>query len=57
MLRTALAANGIHVGQLIIPGGITPGHPTHDPDVLAEKLWTMHTTRTTFRVFAEPMDL
>jgi NADP-dependent 3-hydroxy acid dehydrogenase YdfG len=57
MLHTALAADGVHVGQLIIPGGITPGHPTHDPDVLAEKLWTMHSARTTFRVFAEPMDL
>jgi hypothetical protein len=57
MLHTALAADRVHVGQLIIPGGITPGHPTHDPDVLAEKLWTMHTARTTFRVFAEPMDL
>jgi NADP-dependent 3-hydroxy acid dehydrogenase YdfG len=57
MLSTALADDGVHVGQLIIPGGITPGHPTHDPDVLAERLWTMHTARDTFRVFAEPMDL
>ena len=57
MLHTALAAENVHVGQLIIPGGITPGHPTHDPDVLAERLWTMHTGRDTFRVFAEPMDL
>jgi hypothetical protein len=57
MLHTALAADGVHVGQLIIPGGITPGHPTHDPDILAERLWTMHTARDTFRVFAEPMDL
>jgi NADP-dependent 3-hydroxy acid dehydrogenase YdfG len=56
MLHTALAADGIHVGQLIIPGGITPGHPTHDPGVLAERLWTMHSTRDRFRVFAEPMD-
>lgn len=56
MLHTALAADGVHVGQLIIPGGITPGHPTHDPDVLAEKLWTMHTAPNTFRVLAQPMD-
>ncbi len=34
MLHTALAGYNIHVGQLIIPAGITPGHPTHDPDVL-----------------------
>ena len=57
MLHTALAAENVHVGQLIIPGGITPGHPTHDPDVLAERLWIMHTSRDVFRVFAEPMDL
>lgn len=50
------AAN-IHVGQLIIPGGITPGHPTHDPHVLAERLWSKHTGREPFRVFAERMDL
>lgn len=57
MLHTALADEGVHVGQLIIPGGIRPGHPTHDPDVLAERLWKMHADRDTFRVFAEPMDL
>ncbi len=37
------------------PGAITPGHPTHDPDVLAERLWRMHTSRGEFRVFAEPL--
>ena len=57
MLHTAVAEENIHVGQLIIPGGITPGHHTHDPDVLADRLWTMHTSRDTFRVFAEPMNL
>jgi NADP-dependent 3-hydroxy acid dehydrogenase YdfG len=57
MLHTTLADENVHVGQLIIPGGITPGHPTHDPDVLADRLWTMHTSRDTFRVFAEPMNL
>jgi NADP-dependent 3-hydroxy acid dehydrogenase YdfG len=57
MLHTALASEGVHVGQLIIPGGITPGHPRHDPGVLAERLWTMHVARDTFRVFAEPMGL
>jgi NAD(P)-dependent dehydrogenase (short-subunit alcohol dehydrogenase family) len=57
MLHTALAEENVHVAQLIIPGGITRGHPTHDPDVLAGRLWSMHTTRDTFRVFVEPMDL
>lgn len=49
MLHTELAGSGVHVAQLIIPGAITPGHPTHDPDVLADKLWTMHTARGSFR--------
>src|SRR4051794_10380972 len=31
VLHQALAEEGIHVGQFIIPGGITPGHPTNDP--------------------------
>jgi hypothetical protein len=57
MLHTALASDGVYAGQLIIPGGITPGHPTHDPDVLADRLWSMHVTRDSFRIFAEPMDL
>jgi NADP-dependent 3-hydroxy acid dehydrogenase YdfG len=57
MLHTALTEENIHVSQLIIPGGITPGHPTHDPDVLADRLWAMHTSRGTFRAFAEPMEL
>lgn len=57
MLHDTLAAENIHVGQLIIPGGITPGHPTHDPDALASTLWNTHTHRGPFRVFAEPMNL
>jgi NAD(P)-dependent dehydrogenase (short-subunit alcohol dehydrogenase family) len=57
MLHETLGKENIHVGQLIIPGAITPGHPTHDPDVLADTLWRMHTNRGDFRVFAEPMDL
>ncbi len=56
MLHDTLADEGIHVGQLVIPGGIRPGHETHDPDVLAAQLWSMHTDRGEFRVFAEPMD-
>ncbi|MGQ7295914.1 SDR family oxidoreductase [Quadrisphaera sp. KR29] len=55
MLHSALADDGVHVGQLIIPGGIEVGHPTHDPDLLAGHLWRMHTERQGFRVFAEPM--
>jgi NADP-dependent 3-hydroxy acid dehydrogenase YdfG len=56
MLHDTLAAENVHVGQLIIPGAITPGHPTHDPDALASTLWAMHTGRREFRVFAEQLD-
>lgn len=55
MLHTALADSDIHVAQLIIPGAITAEHPTHDPGVLAERLWTMHTGRDGFREYAAPM--
>jgi len=55
MLNVALADDNIHVGQLIIPGAIEPGHPTNDPAVLAGLLWDHHTARDTFRVFAEEL--
>ncbi|PRZ16079.1 SDR family NAD(P)-dependent oxidoreductase [Nesterenkonia sandarakina] len=56
MLHDELAEENIHVGQLIIPGEITEGSDTKDPQVLAEKLWDLHADRKDFRVFAEPMD-
>jgi len=52
-----LSVENIHVGQLIIPGAISPGHPTQDPAALADILWAMHARRDQFRVFAETMDL
>jgi NAD(P)-dependent dehydrogenase (short-subunit alcohol dehydrogenase family) len=55
MLHDTLVDENIHVGQLIIPGAITEGHPTHDPAVLAEHLWQHHVERREFRTFAEPM--
>ncbi|MFJ4295670.1 SDR family NAD(P)-dependent oxidoreductase [Curtobacterium sp. NPDC089689] len=55
MLHDALQPEGIRVHQLIIPNAIAPGHPTHDPDVLAHTLWEQHTTGSEFRVFAEPL--
>ncbi|MFG6501915.1 SDR family NAD(P)-dependent oxidoreductase [Microbacterium sp. P05] len=57
MLHDALAPEHIYVGQLIIPGAISEGHPEKDPGTLADKLWGMHVERKQFRVFAEPMDL
>jgi NAD(P)-dependent dehydrogenase (short-subunit alcohol dehydrogenase family) len=56
MLHDVLAPENVHVGQLIIPGGIRPGHPTHDPDVLAGTLWRIHTDRGEFRTFADRLD-
>jgi NADP-dependent 3-hydroxy acid dehydrogenase YdfG len=53
MMHETLAVENIHVGQLIIPGAITPGHPRNEPNVLASTLWAMHTQRSGFRVFAE----
>jgi NADP-dependent 3-hydroxy acid dehydrogenase YdfG len=57
LIHDTLAADSIYVGQFIIPGAITPGHPTNDPDVLAAGLWRMHTDRATFREFAADMNL
>lgn len=56
LLHDALADDGVHVGQLIIPGAITPGDPRKDPDVLAGTLWSMHEARSVFRHFAEPLE-
>ena len=52
----ALAPDDIHVGQLIIPGSIEPGHAKKDPEVLADLLWQMHAEKGDFRVFADEMD-
>ncbi|AYD90402.1 SDR family NAD(P)-dependent oxidoreductase [Actinomyces lilanjuaniae] len=57
LLHDALAPEGIHVAQLIIPRGIGGGEPSHEPDALAQRLWELHTERGEFRTFAAPMDL
>ncbi len=57
MMHDALAPDGIHVAQLIIPGGIIPGHERKDPEVLAERLWAMHAEKSQFRHFAGDMDV
>lgn len=48
LLHEELKEEGIHVGQLIIGGAIEPGGEK-DPEVLADRLWTMHTERGEFR--------
>ncbi|MFE6822260.1 SDR family NAD(P)-dependent oxidoreductase [Streptomyces sp. NPDC057690] len=56
LLHDTLAPEGIHVGQLVIPGAIILGHHRKDPAVLAETLWSMHTDRHGFRHFADDLD-
>jgi NADP-dependent 3-hydroxy acid dehydrogenase YdfG len=56
LLHDALAPEGIHVGQLIIPRGIGGGEPSHEPDALADTVWRIHAERTEFRTYAAPLD-
>lgn len=56
MLHDTLADDGVHVGQLIIPGAIEEDHPDKDPAALADTLWQMHTDRSDPRRVATPMD-
>jgi NADP-dependent 3-hydroxy acid dehydrogenase YdfG len=55
MLHDALAPENIHVAQLIVPGAIRPDAEHSSPDVLAERLFDIHSKRDGFRHFAEPM--
>lgn len=55
-LHEVLAADGIHVAQMVIPGAIEDGHPRKDPQVVAERLWEMHRDRGDFRVWADDPD-
>lgn len=45
MTTTAITGTGTGFG-----GAIVAGHAEKDPDVLAQKLWDLHTERDTFRV-------
>ncbi|WIB63128.1 SDR family NAD(P)-dependent oxidoreductase [Curtobacterium sp. MCBD17_040] len=56
LLHDALAPEGIHVGQLIIPRGIGGGEPSHEPTVLADTIWRIHTERGDFRTYAADLD-
>jgi NADP-dependent 3-hydroxy acid dehydrogenase YdfG len=55
LLHDALAPEGIHVGQLILPLGIGGGDPTHEPAAIADTIWKIHTERGDFRTFAAPL--
>ncbi|MDX3691379.1 SDR family NAD(P)-dependent oxidoreductase [Streptomyces europaeiscabiei] len=56
LLHDTLAAEGIHVAQLVVPGAIVPGHPRKDPAVLADTLWGIHRDRHGFRHFADDLE-
>ncbi|MEU5308022.1 SDR family NAD(P)-dependent oxidoreductase [Streptomyces sp. NPDC021562] len=56
LLHDRLAGEGVHVGQLVVPGAIVPGHPRKDPAVLAETLWGMHRDRHGFRHYADDLE-
>ena len=49
LLHEVLGEEDIYVGQLIIGGRIIEGDDEKDPDVLADRLWELHTKRDTFR--------
>ncbi|NJQ04161.1 SDR family NAD(P)-dependent oxidoreductase [Streptomyces lonarensis] len=55
MLHEALAAENIHVAQLIVPGAIRPDAEHSSPRALAERLYALHAERGDFRHYAEPM--
>lgn len=56
LLHDALAPEGIHVGQLIIPRGIGGGEPSHEPTALAQRIWKIHRDRGEYRTFAADLD-
>ncbi|WP_104139008.1 SDR family NAD(P)-dependent oxidoreductase [Arthrobacter sp. ZGTC131] len=55
MLHDALAPEGIHVAQLIIPLGIGGGDPAHEPAALSEMLWHIYSEGKEFRAFVTPL--
>ncbi|MFG3120882.1 SDR family NAD(P)-dependent oxidoreductase [Streptomyces sp. NPDC048201] len=55
MLHDTLAEENIHAAQLVVPGAISPEAEHSSPRALAERLYALHTERTGFRHYAEPM--
>jgi NAD(P)-dependent dehydrogenase (short-subunit alcohol dehydrogenase family) len=49
LLHEVLGEEDIYVGQLIIGGAIVAGDKEKDPDVLADRIWQLHSKRDTFR--------
>ncbi|MEU2750988.1 SDR family NAD(P)-dependent oxidoreductase [Streptomyces collinus] len=55
MLHVALAPENIQAAQLIIPGAIRPDAEDSSPDVLAQRLYDIHSKRDGFRHYSEPL--
>ena len=53
----ALASEGIHVTQLIVPGAIRDDDPVTNAPAIAENVWALHRDRDEFRRFHTLMDL
>jgi ABC-type nitrate/sulfonate/bicarbonate transport system substrate-binding protein len=56
MLHDALADEGIHVKQLVIPGAIPKLQLEHGIDDVAERIWSLHAAPGPFREMLIPLE-
>lgn len=56
MLHDALADEGIHVSQLVIPGGIPKLNLPNGIDDVAERIWLLHDAAGPFREMLIPLE-
>jgi NAD(P)-dependent dehydrogenase (short-subunit alcohol dehydrogenase family) len=56
MLHDALEDEGIHVAQLVIPGGIPQLQLPNGIDDVADRIWDLHTNAGPFRTMLIPLE-
>lgn len=56
MLHDALADEGVHVSQLVIPGSIPKLQLDNGIDDVAERIWSLHDTPGEFRTMLIPLE-
>jgi NADP-dependent 3-hydroxy acid dehydrogenase YdfG len=56
MLHDALAAEGVRVSQLVIPGGIPQLQLPHGIDDVADRVWGLHSVAGPFRTMLIPLE-
>lgn len=56
MLHDALADEGIHVAQLVIPGGIPKLQLENGIDDVADRIWTLHAHPGDYRTMLIPLE-